>query len=300
MSGRLFTRTETPRPRRETPASRPPASQARRGERERGGRGGALLVAVPLLVACLEGCSKNSAAVAPAQAIAVAAASDLSFAFKEVGQAYEKKTGQPVVFSFGSTGLLERQIAEGGPFDVFAAANVSYADDAVAAGACAGDSKAIYAVGRVVLYTTSEAAFRPKSLADLTSPQVTKIAIANPEHAPYGKAAKQALERAGVWPQVQSRIVYGENVQQTLQFAQSGNAEVAIVALSLALATPGAYTEVPAELHDRIDQALVVCKNGKAGSDAGKRFVAYVQSPEGRAIMRRMGFLLPGETLAKQ
>jgi molybdate transport system substrate-binding protein len=135
-------------------------------------------------------------------------------------------------------------------------------------------------------------------MADLTDARVTKIAIANPDHAPYGKAAKQAMEHAGVWDKVQPKVVYGENVQQTLQFAQSGNADVAIVALSLATVTPGVSVNVPTELHDPIDQAMVVCKGGKAGTESGRKFVAFVQSTEGHALMKRFGFLLPGETMA--
>jgi molybdate transport system substrate-binding protein len=181
---------------------------------------------------------------------------------------------------------------------VFAAANVSFADDAVKAGACLADSKATYATGHLVLFTTKDAAFHPRTVADLADAHVVKIAIANPEHAPYGKAAKQALERAGVWDKVQPKMVYGENVQQTLQFAQSGNADVAIVALSLATVTPGVTVNVPTELHDPIDQAMVVCKNGKAGTEAGSKFVAFVQSSEGHALMKRFGFLLPGEKMA--
>jgi len=253
------------------------------------------VLAAFFLVAPL-GCSKHDTAVV--EPLKVAAAADLSFAFKDVGEAYEKKTGQKVVFSFGSTGLLEKQLAEGAPFDVFAAANVSFADDAVKAGACLGDSKATYATGHIVLFTTKDAAFHPKAVADLTDGRVAKIAIANPEHAPYGKAAKQAMERAGVWDKVRPKVVYGENVQQALQFAASGNADVAIVALSLATVTPGESASVPADLHDPIEQAMVVCTNGKAGTEAGRRFVAFVGSAEGHGIMKRFGFLLPGETAA--
>jgi molybdate transport system substrate-binding protein len=230
--------------------------------------------------------------------IEVAAAADLAFAFKDIGAAYERRTGRKVVFSFGSTGLLEKQISEGAPFDVFAAANVSYADDAVSAGACLGDSRSLYATGRLVLFTTTDAPFHPKALTDLPDPRISKIAIANPEHAPYGKAARQAMENAGIWEKVRPRMVYGENVQQALQFAQSGNADVAVVAMSLATVTPGEWTLVPGELHDRIEQALVVCTHGRAGVDAGRRFTAFVNSADGRAVMRRYGFLLPGESMA--
>jgi molybdate transport system substrate-binding protein len=227
----------------------------------------------------------------------VAAAADLSSSFKDLGAAYEKRTGRPVVFSFGATGLLEKQIAEGAPFDVFAAANVSYADDAIRAGACQADSKALYATGHLVLYAPADAAFAPKTLGELVDDRVKKIAIANPDHAPYGLAARQAMQRAGVWDGVHTKVVYGENVQQAMQFAQSGNAEVAIVALSLAIVAPGSSSPIPMDLHDPIDQAMVACTGGRAGAEAGRSFIAFAQSADGRAVMRRFGFLLPGESL---
>ncbi len=258
--------------------------------------GGWLPAALAALLAGAGGCHRAPPA-APLEPVKVAAAADLSFAFKELGDAFQKKTGRAAVFSFGSTGLLEKQVAEGAPFDVFAAANVSFADDAVRAGACQADSRALYATGRIVLWATRDAPFAPRSLADLADARVKKIAIANPDHAPYGRAAKQAMERAGVWATVHDRVVYGENVQQTLQFAQSGNADVAIVALSLSTVTPGQATEVPAEMHDAIDQAMVACNGGKAGAAAGREFIAFVQSPDGRSVMRRYGFVLPGETV---
>jgi molybdate transport system substrate-binding protein len=255
---------------------------------------GGLMASLLASLALLGACHKHDAP--SAEPLRVAAAADLSSAFKEVGAAFEKETGEPVVFSFGATGLLERQIAEGAPFDVFAAANESFVDDAVIAGACLADSKTTYATGHLVMVTAKDSPLQPHALADLTDPRVKKIAIANPEHAPYGKAAKQALERAGVWGQVQPRIVYGENVQQALQFAQSGNADVAIVALSLAKGTPDRTTPVPPELHDPIAQAAAVCTHGKAGATWGRRFLAFLQSPAGHAIMREHGFLLPGES----
>lgn len=259
------------------------------------GRGAAGLTLAAAYLAT--GCSKR--ANPDHVPLRVAAAADLSFAFKEIGAAFERDTGRNVVFSFGSTGLLEKQIAEGAPFDVFAAADVSFADDAVKAGACLADSKVIYATGRVVLFPAPGGTFVPRKIADLTDARITKIAIANPEHAPYGRAAKQSIVRAGLWPEVQSKLVYGENVHQTLQFAQSGNADVAIVALSLAMATPGDWTPIPAEMHDRIDQALVVCARGKAGASVGRRFAAYVGSFAGRSVMQRYGFSLPGESMSE-
>jgi molybdate transport system substrate-binding protein len=250
-----------------------------------------------LAAACLvTGCSKEVSS--QSEPLRVAAAADLSFAFEEIGVGFQKATGRRVVFSFGSTGLLEKQIAEGAPYDVFAAADVSFADDAVKVGACLADTKLLYATGRIVLYA-AKGAFTPRSILDLTDARVTRIAIANPEHAPYGRAAKEAIVRAGAWPSVQAKVVYGDNVHQALQFALSGNADVAIVALSLAVATPGEWTPISADLHDRIDQALVVCARGKAGPAAGGLFAAYVGSPAGRAVMHKYGFLLPGESVSE-
>ena len=196
------------------------------------------LLPVITLSLSLSACSRH-AAPAEREPLKVAAAADLSFAFKDVGAAYEARTGEKVVFS----------------------------------------------------------AFHPKTMADLADPRVAKIAIANPDHAPYGKAAKEAMLRAGVWDKVKAKVVYGENVQQTLQFAQSGNADVAIVALSLATVTPGEAAPVPTELHDPIDQVLVACTHGKAGTEEARKFIAFVQSAEGHAVMRKYGFLLPGESM---
>jgi molybdate transport system substrate-binding protein len=228
----------------------------------------------------------------------VAAAADLALAFKEVGAAWEKKSGDKVVFSFGSTGLLEKQLVEGAPFDLFAAANVSFADDAIKAGVCAADSKSLYARGRIVIWWRKDSKVTPpRSLAELGDKRFVKVAIANPAHAPYGKAAQEALMKAGAWPAVQPKLVYGENVQQTLQFAQSGNAEAALVALSLAMTAPdGDYVTVDDKLHSPIDQALVTCGHDPARTTRARSFAAFVASPGGRSIMRRYGFLLPGES----
>jgi molybdate transport system substrate-binding protein len=270
----------------------------------------ALLASVALLAPALPACRSQvePARTAPLQ---VAAAADLAFAFQDLGAAFEAATGIPVTFSFGSTGLLARQIAEGAPFDVFAAANISFADEVVKQGACFADSKALYARGRIALWSRRRASL-PVTLEELRDAKYVKIAIANPEHAPYGKAAKQALIKAGVWDAIKDRLVYGENVQQTLQFAQSGNADVALVALSLALvsasasasasASEGGFTAIDPALHEPLDQALVVCKGegGKARREpTARQFTAFVNSDAGRAIMKRYGFLLPGESVAQ-
>jgi molybdate transport system substrate-binding protein len=239
------------------------------------------------------GCHRKADA-ASKQPIHVAAASSLTFAFEEAAAQYEKQTGRKVLVSFGASGLLSRQVREGAPFDLFAAADESSVDDAVRSGVCDGSTERIYAVGRVVMWTP-DAKSTPAAVADLAdAARFSKIAIANPEHAPYGKAAREALQKAGVWPAVQARIVYGENIEQTLQFAQSGNADVALVALSLAKVSGGGFTLVDDALHAPIRQMMVACKQG-AGEDAGKAFEAFLSGAEGRAILRKYGFYLPGE-----
>ena len=259
-----------------------------------------LAVAVPL-AACSSGCSTSSSSSSGAATsehvteIKVAAAADLSRAFPDVAKAFEAKTGKKVTFSFGSSGMLAKQVSEGAPFDLFSAANSSYADDAVKSGRCDAATKRLYARGRIVAWTKKGS---PKlvALADLADPRFVKIAIANPEHAPYGKAAREALQKAGIWDQVQAKLVFGENVQQTLQFAQTGNADAAIVALALALATDGEQLEIPESEHAPLDQALVVCGSG-ARAAAAKDFAAFLASPEGRTILTKHGFVTPGESV---
>jgi molybdate transport system substrate-binding protein len=249
-----------------------------------------LAFAIAMLAAA---CGKK-AADTKADEITVAAASDLTFAFKDVGAAFEKQTGKKVTFSFGASGNLAKQIANGGPFDVFAAANVAFVDDAIKSGACDAATKALYARGRIVIWTKTGGTAAPAAPADLEDDRFKKIAIANPEHAPYGKAAKQALEKLGIWDAVQPKIVFGENISQTLQFAQTGNADAAIASLSLALeAKDGTYIPIDDALHAPLDQAMVVCTHGKS-VELGKQFTAFVLSEAGTAIMKRHGFSLPG------
>lgn len=240
------------------------------------------------------GCGKAAPADEEANTVRIGAASDLSKAFEEVAKAYEKKTGKKTKLTFGSTGLLSKQIIDGAPFDVFAAANVAFADEVVAKAGCDGSTKGLYARGRIALYTKQGDA--PKDLAELAEDRFTKVAIANPEHAPYGKAAKEALEMKDIWDKVQPKLTFGENVSQTMQFADSGNVDVAIVALSLAIVADGKYTLVDDALHNPLDQALVVCARGDR-TELAKGFADFVGSPEGRTIMKKYGFLLPGETL---
>lgn len=248
-----------------------------------------LLVLVTALVAVLAlaaaGCRRG-----PKGQVKIAAAADLAKAFEEIGRAYTKKTGVKPVFTFGSSGLLAKQLAEGAPFDVYAAANIKFVDETIAAGACDGATKRTYARGRIVAWSRSH---KITSLADLTDPRFEKIAIAHPEHAPYGKAAKEALEAAGVWSQIEGKLVLAENIRQTLQWAQGGDADAGIVSLSLAPVDEGGRSLlIDEKMHKPLVQALAVCKHG-GGTKHGQAFADYVMSPEGTAIMKRYGFSLP-------
>lgn len=250
-----------------------------------------------LLSALLVGaCGRDGGSARKGEPLQVAAAADLSVAFAEIGRAFERQSGQEVSFSFGSTGLLAKQIEQGAPFDVFAAANASFADEVVRKGACFGDTKRRYAQGRLAIWARDEARL-PRSVAELRDAKFARLAIANPEHAPYGKAAQQAMTKAGVWSVVEERLVFGENVQQTLMFAQTGNADAAVVALSLAIGSKGSYVEIDPSLHEPLDQEMVLCKAGPRGGkpSEGRAFMDFVSSEAGRAIMKKYGFLLPGE-----
>ncbi|MFO0629692.1 MAG: molybdate ABC transporter substrate-binding protein [Polyangiales bacterium] len=242
-----------------------------------------------LLVAA--GCSR----AAPDAPVRVAAAADLALAFEALGRRFTAQTGRRVVFSFGSTGMLARQIREGAPFDVFAAAHVSYIDAVVATGACDGATRAPYARGRLALWTRRGGVTPPTTLADLAHPRFRRVALANPAHAPYGQAAREALTQLGVWGAVERRLVLGENVRQTLQYAQTGNVDAALVALSLVVNDrENPWIVVEESLHRPIAQALAVCGRG-ANRAGGLAFARFVNAAEGRAVMRQHGFLLPGE-----
>jgi len=245
---------------------------------------------VAVLAAALAACSSHS----QGKTVRVAAASDLTRAFEELGKSFEQKTGITPIFDFGSSGLLAKQIEQGAPYYLFAAANQDYVAAAVASGHCDGASVHEYARGRVVVWCPSGVA-APTKLTDLADPRFKRIAIANPEHAPYGKAAQQALQKAGIWDALQGRVVLGENIQATMKYAQDGQVDAAIVALSLAVVNDGgSFLPIDQALYDPLVQQLVVCGNGEE-ADAARQLAAYVGSPDGREIMTRYGFLLPGE-----
>lgn len=229
------------------------------------------------------------------QELTVSAAADLTPAFQELGKLFEQQNGTKIVFNFGSTGQLAQQIEKGAPVDLFAAANVSFIDDLERKDLIVRGTKALYARGRLTIWTRKNSSLPSiERIEDLARADVKHVAIANPEHAPYGLAAKEALGRAGIWEAVSPKLVYGENISQTLQFAESGNVDAAIVALSLSTQSDGKWKLIPSELHNPLDQALAVIK-GARNETAARRFAAFINAPEGRAVMRKYGFVLPGE-----
>ena len=226
------------------------------------------------------------------QEITVAAASDLTNAFEELGREFETTNRIKVVFVFGSTGLLTRQIENGAPMDLFAAANASYIDQLAQQGLIVPGTRAVYARGRITLWTTADSPLRIETVADLARPEVKRIAIANPDHAPYGLAAQQALQSAGVWDAVKPKLVFGDNIRQTLQYAETGNVDVAIVALSLSQQSKGRWTLIPDGLHQPIDQALAVIRTTR-NEAAARAFASFVSGPKGREILQKYGFAFP-------
>ena len=224
--------------------------------------------------------------------LTVAAASDLTPAFEEIGREFETHHQTKVIFVFGSTGMLTRQIENGAPMDLFAAANVAYVEQLEEKGLIVPGTKAIYARGRITMWTTADSALQIRTIGDLVSPEVERIAIANPDHAPYGLAAQQAMQKAGIWDTVKPKLVYADNIRQTLQYAETGNVEVAIVALSLSQQSKGRWTLIPEELHQPIDQGLAVIKSTR-NEAAARAFANFVTGARGREILAKYGFAFP-------
>ena len=224
--------------------------------------------------------------------LTVAAASDLTQAFEEIGREFEASNKTKVVFVFGSTGLLTRQIENGAPMDLFAAANVDYVNQLEQKGLIIPGTKAIYARGRITLWTTTDSPLKIETISDLRRPDAKRIAIANPDHAPYGLAAQQALQTAGLWDEVKPKLVYGDNIRQTLQYAETGNVDVAIVALSLSKQSKGRWTLIPEELHKPIDQGLAVIKTTR-NEAAARAFSGFITGPRGKEILAKYGFAFP-------
>jgi molybdate transport system substrate-binding protein len=240
----------------------------------------------------MAGCDRGPDRDQNAQEITVAAAANLTDAFAEVARQFTATSHIGVVYSFGSTADLTKQIENGGPFDVFAAADTEHVDELNKKGLIVPDSRAVYARGRLVMWTPPQGRVRLDRLEDVAGPDVKTVAIAKPELAPYGLATVEALKAIGIWPQVEPKVVYGSNVSMTKQYAASGNADVAFLPLALIKKGEGQYIEVDERLHQPIDQALAIVK-ASAKQDMARRFVNFVLGDGGQAILQQYGYSHP-------
>ena len=251
------------------------------------------------LVLC---CLSLAESAVQAETITIAAAADLKFAMDElVGDFKKTNPDAQVDVVYGSSGNFFSQINQGAPYDLFFSADITYPQQLVTAGLAASDAKP-YAYGRIVLWSGNMDASR-MTLESLTDPKITRIAIANPQHAPYGKRAQEALQAAALWDKIQPKLIYGENIAQTAQFVESGNAQVGIIALSLAvnleLASKGGYWLIPEKLHQPLEQAYIITKRAQNNALA-RRFADFMDSKAARTVMIKYGFVLPGEASGNQ
>jgi len=235
--------------------------------------------------------------VAVAEVITIGAASDLNFAFREIATEYEKTSGNRVRLTLGSSGNFYAQIQNGAPFDLYFSADIAYPRKLEEAGLTVPGSLYQYAIGRIVLWAGKDSHLDlSRGLEIFREPAIRKIAIANPKHAPYGRAAVAAMEHFKVYDQVKDKLILGENISQAAQFIESGACDIGIIALSLAVApamkSKGTYWEVPAEAHPPLEQGAVILKSSKQ-QESAKQFLAFIKGERGQEIMKRYGFTVP-------
>lgn len=248
------------------------------------------------LAACVGLCAAANAQ-SPAGTVRVAAASDLQAVFTELASGFERSSGIRAIASFGSSGNFVAQIRNGAPFDVFMSADADYPRALISSGHAESASLVHYGVGHLVVWTRKDSGIAVTGgLRSLTDAKVRRIAIANPDHAPYGRAAVAALKSERLYDAVRPRLVLGDNISQTAQLADSGSADAAIIALSLAvgsaLSTRGTYVLVPATAYPPLIQStVIVTRSGQR--EQARRFLAYLQSPQARELFRRFGFGTP-------
>jgi molybdate transport system substrate-binding protein len=250
-----------------------------------------------LLVAAV-GCGSGGGSASGNQQVRIAAAADLRYALDEIKTAFARLHPEVALsVTYGSSGTFFSQIENGAPFDLYLSADVTYPRKLLADALALPASEFDYAVGRIVVWVPRDSPLdvEEQGLNVLTDPKVRKIAIADPEHAPYGKAAVSAMTSSGVYDQVKGKLVLGENIAQAFQFVQSGAADVGIVALSLALApsAQGRYWQVPLDAYPKIEQGGVILRSVRDLA-ATRSFVAFLTGDEGRATLRRYGFTTSG------
>lgn len=241
-----------------------------------------------VLAACACAASCRAAPARPPAELTVSAASDLAEALPDLVSTFQQETGVRISINYGASGQLAQQIAEGAPADIFMSADIRYMEELGNAGLLMKGTRAIYATGKLVVWTRPDGP-APATFADLASPAIRRVAMANPQTAPYGHAAEEALRMAGLWNAVKAKAVYAENVRQALAYAHTGNADAALVAAALVHGKPGHVLVVPEELYPRMYQAIGVVRDTR-NEPAARTFAAFVTGTEGRAILARHGF----------
>jgi molybdate transport system substrate-binding protein len=252
----------------------------------RAGPGIAAILVASVALACGTGDGE------PTVPLLVAAASDLAVAMPELVAGFHADTGVRVDVTLGSSGQIAHQILHGAPVDLFLSADATWVDRLREAGRTRPETEAVYAIGPLVLVSAPGRDAPLREVGELDDSSVGRIAIANPEHAPYGRAARQVLERAGLWEALEPRVVIAENVRQTMQYVETRSVDAAISARSLVRAHGPAWTPISAELHDPLNQTLAVI-SGRAREAEARAFAAFLLGPTGREILARHGFLLP-------
>jgi molybdate transport system substrate-binding protein len=255
-----------------------------------------LTCAVCLIIISLVGvsCRSETSKISQNQAtdLTIAAAANLTDAFAEIGPRFTSKTGIKVVFSFGATADLAKQIENGAPFDVFASADSEHVEQLETKGLLTPGSRAIYARGWLVMWLPPSSNLKADRIQDITAKSFERIAIAKPDVAPYGRATVESLQALGIWNEIECRVIYGQNVSQTKQYVSTGNAEVAFIPLALVKPGEGKYIEVSDELHRPIDQALGIVKESTKQT-AARQFVDFLLSSEGRELLSQKGYRIP-------
>jgi molybdate transport system substrate-binding protein len=244
----------------------------------------ALVVLLITTVSC-----RSKTATTESPSITIAAASNLTDTFEELGPGFTSATGVRVVVSFGATADLAKQIEHGAPFDVFLAADAEHVEQLDSKGLLAPDSRKNYARGRLVMWLPASSKLAAQRIEDITGKEFERIAIAKPDVAPYGRAAEETLRALGIWDEIKTKVVYSQTVSQAKQYAATGNAEIAFIPLALVKPGEGRYIQVGAELHRPIDQAIgIVKESGK--QDSARRFVEFLMSTEGQQLLAKHGY----------
>jgi molybdate transport system substrate-binding protein len=247
-------------------------------------------MAVVLALAAMTGCGRVET---PKPDFLIAAAADLRFAMDEIAAQFQKAHPEVnVKTSYGSSGQFTQQIENGAPFDVFCSADAAYPRKLAAEGLALPGSEFVYAIGHIIVWVPASSPIQLTGPEALRDPSIRHIAIANPEHAPYGRAAEAALRSLGLYDQVKDKLVYGENVSQVLQFVQTGAADVGITALSLAVRAGGRYRELPPDSYPKMEQGGIILKSSKQAALA-QQFRAFLLGEQARSILKRYGFYLP-------